>query len=117
MTASGNKFELLYDGSTYTFDSMQLTFGAHIEDTPLLNGDIYRARAASGKNNMRLKGRFFIELMSSYTALITAFATGKRDFALNDETFTGWSLLSAKLTSDENEPFLTCDMVLAEVDV
>ena len=117
MTASGNKFELIYGSSSFIFDSMQLTFAARIEDTPLLNGDIYRARAASGKNNMRLKSRLSLDQMAAYTELITDFAAGMTDFTLNDEPFTGWTLLSAKLTSEENTPFLTCDLILAEVDV
>lgn len=117
MTAGGNKFELTYDGDSFLFDSVRLEYGAHIEETPLLNGGLYRVRAASGRNNMRLKGRFVLERLGDYAALITAFSTGTRSFTLNDDAFTGWTLLSAKLASEEKEQFAVCELVLAEVSV
>ena len=117
MTAGGNKFAFVYGGSTYYFDSLTLSFEERIEETPLINAKLYRARAASGRNNMKLRGRLVLSQLGTYRALITAFGSGTRSFTLNGEQYTGWALLSGRISSEENEQFAVCELTLAEVDI
>ena len=115
MTPGGEKFMLFYDPNVFYFDTMQLSYSAKIEETPLLDSTLYRKRAGSGRNTLKLTGRLTFESIPSYKRLIDAFATGVRMFYLNGEEYDNWTLLSGKITSEEGTPYLTCELILTEV--
>lgn len=115
MNASGNTITLVYDTASYYFDTMTLTAVCRIEDTPLIDGGHYRVRTAVNTNTLRLKGRVPFSVMSGYKALMDAFGSGRRSFTLNGAGFTGWSLLSGKLSSAEGDNFAVCELILTEV--
>ena len=117
MTAGGNKFTLVYGSRTYYFDSLVLSFEERIEETPLINGRMYRARAASGRNDMKLKGRLALSQVGDYKTLINAFGSGARNFTLNGEQYTSWALISGRISSEENQQYAVCELILAEVAI
>ena len=115
MNSSGNPVTLTYGGTDYGFDSMTLTAACRIEDTPLIGGGHYRVRAGVNTNTLRLKGRVSFGDLAAYKALTDAFGTGRRSFTLNGVQFTGWTLLTGRLTSAEGESFAVCELILTEV--
>lgn len=117
MAANGYKYTMECGNKTYFFDTLAYIYEERIEDTPMLDGTIYRVRAASGKNSIKLGCRFLYSQISRYRELFTTFGTGTRDFTLNSEQFTGWALVSGKISTEENEQFAKCELILAEVSV
>jgi hypothetical protein len=115
MTPGGNKFQLTYNTGIYYFDTFQLSCNVKIEETPLLDATLYRKRAGVGRNTLKLTSRLTFGNIPIYKRLIDAFATGVRTFNINLTEYTGWTLLSGKIISEEGKPFMTCELILTEV--
>lgn len=115
MTANGNKYTMVCDSKTYFFDTLTYVLEARTADTPMTDGTLYRVRSASGKNSIRLTGKFYFALVTKYKTLLEYLGAGTRSFTLNGDTYTGWTLLSGRISCEEDAQFAECELTLAEV--
>jgi hypothetical protein len=116
VNASGNNIALIYNEKNYSFQSLKIVCANHIETTQLVGGGRYSVKSSAVSETITLSGRIPFSEKHSYLLLIKKLAAGKNDtLSIAGIGFDGLTLLSGKLTSDETEPYMHCELILTEV--
>ena len=115
MTSNGNKYTVVCSGSSYFFDTISFIYEARIADTPLTDGTLYRVRSASGKNSLKLGARIPFAQVPRYKTFLTWLGTGTRDIEINGDRYEGFTLVSGRISSEEDAQFAVIELTIAEV--
>jgi hypothetical protein len=93
-----------------------VTYTNKIESTPIIGGGCYRLKTVCAAATITLKARIPFNERLTYLQLIKKLASGKIDnLAIASIGFSDMTLLSGKLTDEENSPFMICEITLTEV--
>jgi hypothetical protein len=117
MNANGNMVTLSVDGEDYYFESLQIAVANRIETTALIGGGCIRVRSGGSPMTIVLKGRIKQSRIFEYENLLKSLSGGViSNLSINEQSHSGFTLLSGKITSGEKQAAAVCEIILTEAD-
>ncbi|MCD8095931.1 MAG: hypothetical protein LUE12_07370 [Ruminococcus sp.] len=116
MNSTGVINSVIYNGSVYYFETLKFTIANKVEDSALIDGDLYRIKAASASEIIYLKTRISHSKIFTYRALLKSLAQNVSSIRINATLFSNLTLMTGKISSPESEEFATCEITLTEVE-
>ena len=116
MTASGKFVTVTLAGRQYVFDTLRFTVQNKTEDTPLLDGSLYRVKSGECAETIYLRAELDPGQMSSYRTLIRTLAHSVSGLIIDSVAYSGFQLLSGRVRYEKGSIRAVCEITLTEVN-